>query len=55
MKNQMQDVPLEHYFAKYFDIDPFEAAMRTGICYDKELSRFTLRLLGCKIHAKLPE
>ena len=55
MSNQMQDVPLEHYHAKFKELDPQEAAIRTGLDFDAGSGRFTLNALGYTIFAEWPE
>ena len=55
MKNQMQEVPLEYYFAKYRELDPSDAARRTGLHFDAEKNRYTLYSLGFTIYASWPE
>ena len=52
---QLQAEPLEYYFAKYRELDPVEAAKRTGLEYDPEQNRFTFDALGHTIYAKWPE
>ena len=55
MNNQMQDAPLEHYHAKFRELDPEEATRRTGLVFDAENTRFTLKVLGHAIYAEWPE
>ena len=55
MNNQMQDAPLEHYHAKFRELDPEEAARRTGLNYDSVSGQFTLNVLGHTIYALWPE
>ena len=55
MKDQQKNAPREYYFAKYREIDPLEAARRTGLAFDVEGGRFTLYILGHKLYALWPE
>jgi len=55
ISNQQQEAPLGYYRAKFRKIDPDEAAMRTGIPFDAEQGRFTIRSLGHTVYAKWPE
>ena len=55
MKDQQKNAPREYYYAKYREIDPLEAARRTGLAFDSERGRFTLDTLGHVIFAEWPE
>ena len=48
------DISFDMHLAKYSEIDPVEAAERTNIAFDSELSRFTLDVLGFKLYAEWP-
>ena len=49
------DISFDHHLLKFRELDPIEAAGRTGLEFDPVLSRFTLRLLGYKLYAQWPE
>ena len=55
MNNQMQDAPMEFYREKFREVDPDEAAKRTGISFDGELKRFELEVLGHIVYALWPD
>ena len=55
MKNQQTEAPLEYYHAKYMELDPEEAAKRTGLDFDAAAGRFTLCVLGFNMYASWPE
>jgi len=55
MEKSNWDVSFELHIDKYREIDPLEAAARTGIEFDKGLSRFTLCALGHTLYAIWPE
>jgi len=55
MSNQMQEAPLEHYHAKFRELDPAEAAGRTGLEFDAGEGRFAMDVLGFTIFAEWPE
>ena len=45
IENNKEMVPFEHYIEKYKDLNPAEAAERTGIPFDAVRGCFTMRLL----------
>jgi len=55
MNNQMQEAPLEHYHARFRELDPEEASRRTGLHFDKRNGKFTLKVLGHTIYVEWPE
>ena len=55
MIDQQKNVPLEHYKAKYREIDPAEAARRVCLAFDPGLGRFELSIFGHTVFAKWPE
>jgi len=48
------DISFDMHLVKYSEIDPVEAAKRTGIAFDSDLSRFTLDVLGYELYAEWP-
>ena len=44
VENHKEEVPFEHYVGLFADLDPHEAALRTGTTFDGEA--FTVRLVG---------
>ena len=55
MENQQQAVPMEYYFERYKQLDPSEAAERTGLLFDAQRGRFVVNVLGHTIYAAWPE
>jgi len=55
MINQSQNAPLDFYRANYRELDPEEAARRTGLDFSPESSMFSLNALGYTIYAKWPD
>ena len=55
MKKQNWEISFEHHLAKYSELDPLEAAVRSGLAFDAEQSRFTLDLLDHRLYAEWPE
>ncbi|MCL2663683.1 MAG: DUF3786 domain-containing protein [Oscillospiraceae bacterium] len=53
-KKKNWDISFEMHVEKYSEIDPVEAAKRTNIEFDSELSRFILNILGFKLYAEWP-
>jgi len=54
-KKQNWEISFEHHLNKYRALDPFEAAVRSGVVYDPEHSRFILHALGYRLYAEWPE
>jgi hypothetical protein len=44
--NNKEDVPLEHYAAKFAQLDPVAVSARTGLVFDGARRIFGLRLMG---------
>ena len=55
MEKQNWDISYDMHLSKYREIDPVEAATRTGFKFDSELSRFRLTTLGYELYAEWPE
>jgi len=55
MEKQNWDIAYDIHLSKYRDIDPAEAANRTNLGYDPELSRFKIKTLGHELFALFPE
>jgi len=55
MKKQNWDISFDLHLAKYREIDPIEAAMRTNLEYDPGLSRFCIKALGHELFALFPD
>ena len=51
--NHKEGIPFEHYVNLFKDLDPLEAAARTGASFDGEA--FTLRLVGTDYRITWPE
>lgn len=45
IENNKEMVPFEHYIEKYREMNPLEAAERTGLAFDQEKGCFSMRLL----------
>jgi len=56
-KNTKQnwEISYEHHLKKYSEIDPLEAADRTGLVFDPNLSRFIIDIFGYQVFAEFPE
>ena len=50
VQNNKEQVPFEHYLARYRVLDPGEASRRTGAEFDEQAGVFTLCLLPGKAH-----
>jgi len=55
MKKQNWEISYEHHLKKYSEIDPQQAAVRTNITFNTDLSHFILNNLGHTLYAKWPE
>ena len=55
MENQQQNVPMEYYFERYKQLDPTDAAERTGLFFDAPKGRFVINVLGHTIYAAWPK
>ena len=55
MKKQNWEISFDMHLARYRQIDPAEAAARTGFDFDPGLSRFILSTLGHRLYAEWPE
>jgi len=55
MKKQNWEISFDMHLEKFREIDPTEAAVRTDIVFDSELSHFILDTLGYKLYAQWPE
>jgi hypothetical protein len=53
--NNKEDVPLEHYAAKFAALDPVAASARTGLAFDGERRTFGLRLMGTEYAVGHPD
>lgn len=54
-KNSKEDIPFAQYMEQYRALDPQECAKRTGLPYDSETQRFTLRMLQKEYTVSWPE
>ena len=54
MKKQNWEISYDMHLLRYREIDPAEAAARTGLEFDSGLSRFTLSTLGHMLYAAWP-
>lgn len=54
-KDNQRRRPMEHYTARYRDMDPLRAAERCCIPFDPDKSEFTLRLMGREFRVSHPE
>ena len=55
MEKSNWEISYDHHLDRYREIDPMEAAERTGLEFDPGLSRFSMSVLGYKLYAKWPE
>ena len=55
MERSNREVSFDHYNLMYREIDPQEAADRTGLDFDRTRSRFSLQTLGHEVYAQWPE
>lgn len=55
IRNNKEEVPFEHYLARFRVLDPGETARRCGVDFDEEAGVFTLRLLGVTYRLHWPE
>ena len=55
VQNNKEQVPFEHYLARYRVLDPGEASRRTGAEFDEQAGVFTLCLLGTTYRLHWPE
>lgn len=55
MQDNKTRVPLEHYKALYAALNPGDAAVRAGACFDATAGRFALMVLGRPLYATWPE
>lgn len=55
IQNNKEQVPFEHYLARYRVLDPGEASRRTGAEFDEQAGVFTLCLLGTTYRLHWPE
>jgi len=55
MEKKNWDISYDYHLEKYREIDPHEAAIRSGVDYDAKHSRFTLKTLGHTLYAEWPE
>ena len=55
IQNNKEQVPFEHYLARYRVLDPGETARRTGAEFDEQTGVFTLCLLGTTYRLHWPE
>ena len=46
IQNNKEEVPFEHYAARFSALDPQEASARCGALFDAECGEFTVNLLG---------
>ena len=53
--NQQKDAPLAHYRDKYREIDPIEAAKRTGLAFDAANNCFEINTLNHRVFAQWPD
>ncbi len=55
IKNNKEEIPFEHYAARFRVLHPQEAAERCGVEFDEEKSAFCVRLLGVNYSISWPE
>ena len=55
IQNNKEQVPFEHYLARYRVLDPGEVSRRTGAEFDEQAGVFTLCLLGTTYRLHWPE
>lgn len=55
IKNNKEEVPWEHYKARFSQLDPKEAERRCGILYDEEKQEFHIRLMGVLYGVHYPD
>ena len=55
MLSQTQITAFKHYLPRYGELDPSEAAQRTGLVFNADTGQFTLELLGHTVYAAWPE
>lgn len=53
--NNKERIPLEHYQRIYQTLDPVEVSKRCNIPYDENSQRFTIRLMGTRLHFHFPD
>jgi hypothetical protein len=55
MVNNKEDIPLNHYTAKFAELDPAAISVRTGLPFDEVRRAFTLRLMGTEYAISYPD
>jgi len=55
MSKSNWEISFDLHLDKYRELDPAEAALRTGLEFDRELSRFEVSVLGHRLYSKWPE
>ncbi|MDD6211883.1 MAG: DUF3786 domain-containing protein [Clostridiales bacterium] len=55
IKNNKEEIPMEHYMEQFAAIDPLEAAARCRVPYNEETQEFTVELMGISYQVHFPD